>query len=147
MKTLQQLRIAKYSNHPANTNGYFDYKYKVKKPTSAAQLEALICEYVTLLGGVCTKVTTAGRQITKKTHVTDVLGRKNSITNTSYIPSTTTLGTSDLIISYGRPSLAIYVEVKFSKGDRLSDVQKTFMNKVIARGAVYKVIKKLPEFE
>lgn len=147
MKTLKQLRMetAGVATPMAMKTGYFDFKFKVKPPKTAAQLESLISEYVRLSGGICTKVSVMGRQTTKKTHVIDVVGRKNTITDTAYIPSTTMKGTSDLIISYKKS--VIYVEIKFSKSDRLSDHQKIFRDKVEASGAPYRIVKTLEEFE
>ncbi len=145
MKTLAQLRKEKYGNHAANRDGYFDYKYKVPPPKTAAQLEALISEYVHLSGGVCTKVNILPRQVVDKTFVTDVMGGKNSITNITNIPSSTKAGTSDLIASIPNIFGAVYIEVKFSKGDRLRDTQIKFKNDVESKGFIYVIAKKLED--
>ena len=143
-KTLEELRAEKLDNHAANHKGYFDYKYKVKPPKSAAQLETLVQEYVHLSGGICTKVVVAGREITNKTFVTDVLGRKNSITNSTFIPSPVTKGTSDLII--GINGQIMYCEIKFSKHDRQSAKQKEFQQAVELAGCYYVIAHTLKEF-
>jgi len=144
MTTLEQLRAEKYKNHAAVKSGYFNHVFKVKKPKSAANLEALIEEYVNLMGGIATIVNSGGRQVTTRT-ATEYLGAKGHVVNTAFIPSTTRKGTSDIICSFH--GQVIYVEIKFSKGDRLSDYQKKFKEEVEKSGAEYWVIKKLEEFE
>ncbi len=142
--TLEQLRRDKYKDHPSMATGYFDFKFKVKIPHSAAQLESLIGEFVSLSGGVCTKVSVMGREVSRTTK-TKHLGMDATVTNSSYIPSSTKSGTSDLIIGFrGR---IIYCEVKFSKGDRLSHAQKDFKQDVENAGCEYWVVKTLSEFE
>lgn len=140
IKTLEDLRREKHQDSTAIATGYFNHLFKVKQPKSAAQLEALISEYTRLMGGICTKVTTAGRQITDK-----VDKGYYTVTNSTYIPSTTRKGTSDLIIGY--QGQVIYVEVKFSKGDRLSQHQKDFKRDVEEAGCPYWVVKTLSDYE
>ncbi len=144
MKTLESLRRDKYRGHAATSTGYFDHVFAVKQPHSAAQLESLIGEFVSLSGGVCTKVSVMGREVSRTTK-TKHLGMDATVTNSSYIPSSTKVGTSDLIIGFrGR---IIYCEVKFSKGDRLSQAQKDFKRDVENAGCEYWVVKTLSEFE
>jgi len=143
MKTLEQLRREQYKDHAAVKTGYFDYIFKVKKPKTAAQLETLISEYVTRSGGICTKVSVMGRQVSTSTK-TKYLGMDATVNNSSYIPSSTKKGTSDLIIGYkGR---ILYCEVKFSRSDRMSQEQQKFKAEVQAAGCRYEVVKTLSEF-
>jgi len=144
-KTLEELRAEKYANNKAAQSGYFSHVYKVKPPKSAAQLETLITEYIQLSGGICTKINILARQLTTKTFVVDVVGRKNSITNTAHIPSSTKSGTSDLIASIPNVVGAVYIEVKFSKGDRLRDTQIAFKKDVESKGFKYLIAKKLDD--
>jgi len=129
MKTLEQLRIEHQERklgHPVHK--YFRGEYKVKKPKTAANLEALIEEYVNLSGGKISIISSAGRQLVKKTAITDVMGRSNTITDNTYIPSTTVRGTPDML--GGMPDgRALAVEVKFSKGDRMSKYQLEYQLK------------------
>jgi hypothetical protein len=122
---------------------------KLKPPKSAAQYEALITSYVHMKGGIVTKVSVMGRQTVKTTKVTDVLGHANSITDTTYIPSTTKKGTSDTIISAAKPYAyyVMYVEIKFSKSDRQSEHQKEFELNVSSKGGFYRIVRTLDEFE
>ena len=143
MITLEQLRRNKDKNHPALSSGYFDFKYKITKPKSAAQLEALIEEYINGIGGKVSIISSAGRQIVNKTEVTDVLGRKNSITDAKFIPSTTIRGTPDILGCY--KSRAIAIEVKFSKGDRLSEYQIKYKQLWEQAGGLFIVAKKLED--
>ena len=143
-KTLEAMRVAKYiEKNGKEPHPYFLSEFKVKKPKTAAQLEALIVEMIELASGVCTKVYSGGRRIVTKTNVTDVTGRRNSITDDKFVPSTTEKGTSDLIACIkGR---AYYLEVKFAKSDRQSADQKQFQMKVERAGAPYLIIKTLDE--
>ena len=144
MKTLEQLRAAKYKGHGAVSTGYFSHVFAVKVPKSAAQLETLISEYVHLSGGISTKVSVMGREVTTRTK-TKHLGMDATVVNSSYIPSSTKRGTSDLII--GINGRILYCEVKFSKSDRLSREQQQFKADVEAAGCYYMVAKTLREFE
>jgi len=143
VKTLEDLRKEQYSDHGATGSRYFDHIFKVKTPKSAAQLEALIAEYVRRSGGKATKVSVMGRQITDKIH-TQHMGMKATVTNNAYIPSSTEKGTSDLIIGFeGR---ILYCEVKFSRSDRLSPEQIRFKESVEAGPGPYIIAKSLNHF-
>lgn len=143
-QTLKDARLARYfDKHGKPPHRYFDSEFRVKPPKSAAQLEAQIVELIELNGGVCTKVYSGGRRIVTKTSVTDVTGRKNMITDDKFVPSTTESGTSDLIATLKGKSY--YIEVKFSRGDRLSALQKKFQAKVERAGAPYIVAKTLED--
>ncbi len=142
MKTLESLRRDKYRGHAATTTGYFDHVFAVKQPKTAAQLESLVEEYITLLNGICTNIYGGGRQLVSKTNVTDVLGNKNSITDVKFIPSRVRVGHSDMIASV--KGKAYYLEIKLGK-DRQSKYQKEFEKYVNDRGAVYVIVKKLED--
>ena len=142
LKTLEELRKEQAPKTAAAT-GYFDFMFRVKQPKSAAQVESLISEWVSRIGGVCTKVNIMGREITKTTEST-FAGKPISIRKKSFIPSTTRKGTSDLIVGYkGR---ILYVEVKFSKSDRQSQHQRKFEQDVIKAGCDYIIVKDLKDF-
>ena len=143
-KTLEELRAEKYANNKAAQSGYFSHVYKVKPPKSAAQLESLIDEYCTLSKAECTIIYSGGRQLVSKTHIVDVLGRKNSITNSKFIPGTTRNGTSDIIVV--KNNKALYVECKFSKSDRQSENQKQWQKRVEGFGNTYVIVRTLKEF-
>ena len=145
----EAMKMAKLrKKHPGMENEelmrYFGMGAKMKPPKSAAQFEALITEYVHMKGGISTKVSVMGRSVVKKTKVTDVVGRKNTIIDETYIPSTTKKGTSDLILSY--KNHVLYTEVKFSKTDRQSEDQKKFEAHVVKSGSQYRIVKTLDDF-
>jgi hypothetical protein len=111
----------------AMATGYFDNGMKVKKPKSAAQMESLIREFITLSGYHCQKVTTMG------------VRRGNTWTR-----GTATRGAADLMAIVG--GRAIQIEVKFSKGDRQSDEQAKFEESVKRAGGEYYIVRTLDEF-
>lgn len=146
MRTLEQLRLDHQEakqGHPVHK--YFRGEYKVKKPKTAAQLEALLEEYVNLSGGKVSIISSAGRQMVTKTAITDVLGRANTITDSKYIPSTTVKGTPDLLgVAPGGKALA--VEVKFSHSDRMRPEQKIYKEAWEQAGGVFIIAKTLEQF-
>jgi hypothetical protein len=145
-KTLMDLRSEKMNTNTPNAlaTGYFSHRLKVKKPSTAAQLENLIAEYTSLSGGFSTNIYSGGRERTSKTHVTDVIGRKNSITETKYLPSVVMKGHSDMIISY--KGYVLYLEIKLGK-DRQSEAQKIFQQLVESKGSPYRIVHTLGEYE
>ena len=116
---------------------------KVKSPRTAAQLEGLITEYINRKGGCVTKVSSTGRPIVSQNTVKDVTGRKRVIKDVKYIPGTTRKGTADILGAYNGKAIAI--EVKYSRGDRLSDEQKQFRDDWIRAGGLHYVIKTFEE--
>lgn len=148
-KEYEEMKLAKkrktFTGTDEEFRRYFAMTVKMKNPKSAAQVEALITDFVHMKGGVVTKVSVIGRQTVKQTRVTDVVGRKNTITDKTYIPSTTKKGTSDTIIGYKNHIL--YLEIKFSKSDRQSEDQKKFEEHVTKTGSQYRVIRTLDEFQ
>lgn len=124
-KHLEKLRRDQDVNSAAKATGYFDFKYKVKPPKTAAQLESLIEEIVNRSGGKVSIITTAGRKLVDKKEVSNVLGHRQSITNVKYIPSTTKRGTPDILGALP-DGTALAIEVKFSKSDRMSKEQLTY---------------------
>jgi len=143
--TLRELRIKAYeTKHGREPHKYFASTFKVKPPKTAAQLEALIDEYCTLTGAECTKVYSGGRRMVTRTAVRDVMGRSNTITDDKWIPGTTRAGTSDLIIMKGQRGF--YCEVKFSRSDRQSEVQKHWQARVEKFGCRYVIVRTLEEF-
>lgn len=146
MTTLKNLKEQKYKNHPSQIEkpGYWDHVFKVKKPKTAANLEAQIEEFTDKSGGICTIIYSGGHQIVKKSD-SQFLGMKTTVVKQSYRPGTTRSGTSDLIITYGFYSF--YCEVKFSKSDRLSESQLKFQSLVKKTGGIYIVVSTLQEFE
>ena len=121
-KLLERLRREQESNTVAAQSGYFDFKYKVKKPKTAAQLESLIEELINRSGGCVSIIFTGGRQIVKQNQVRDVLGNERTLTDHKWIPGSTRKGTPDLlgVLPGGQ---AVAIEVKFSKSDRMSKYQ------------------------
>jgi len=139
---LEQLRRQKYiKKHGKEPSRYFDSEFKVKTPKTAAQLEALISEYIEIQGGICTKVTTSGRRLVSKHEVKDVTGKERTLIEDKWIPGTTEPGTSDLIASVPGIKGAVYIEVKFSSSDKMRESQVKFQQKVISRGFTYIVIR------
>jgi len=142
---LEQLRREAYkAKHGKEVHRFFESEMKVKSPRTAAQLESLICEYIELSGGVCTKVTTSGRRIVNKTPVKDVTGRQRTLIEDKWVPGTTTPGTSDLIASIPGVKGAVYIEVKMP-GDRMRETQVKFQQKVVARGFKYMIAESLED--
>ena len=129
----------------AMATGCFDDTIKMKAPKSAAQFESLIDEYCTLHKSECTIVYAGGRQIVEKTQMHDVLGRRQTRTDSKFIPGKTRKGTSDLIIV--KNNKALYGEVKFSKSDRQSEVQKAWQARVESYGNTYEIFRTLDEFQ
>lgn len=138
---LKRLRIEQEQHTVAAATGYFDFKYQVKRPKTAAQLEALVEELFNRLGGCFRIIYTGGRQIVSKTKARDVLGHERTITNNKFIPGTTKAGTADLLGVYKGRSIAI--EIKFSKGDRQSEAQREFQRDWEIAGGEYFIVKNL----
>ncbi len=132
MDFLEQLFRLRMEHHRKRTpaavaTGYFNNCYKVKRPQSAAQMEGLIREFITLSGYHCQKVTTMGVKRGDK-----------------WTRGTATRGAADLMaIVNGR---AIQIEVKFSKGDRQSDEQAKFEASVKRAGGEYYIVRTLEQF-
>lgn len=125
-KLLAELRKKAHTKkHPAAVaSGHFDHVFKVKKPKTAAQLEALIEELINLQGGCMRIIYTGGRNLVNKTKASNVLGHERHIVKNTFIPGTTKPGTADLLGIYKGRGIA--VEVKFSAGDRMSVAQVAF---------------------
>ena len=146
MKATQQLKHLQIEawerQHGKKVHQYFTQEFDVKQPKTAAQLEALIDEYCSVMGAECTKITTAGRNLMTKTKASNVLGHQRNIVDSVYIPGTTRKGTSDLII--GKQGRVLYVEVKLK--DRQSPDQKAFQKRVESFGNTYVIVRSLDEF-
>lgn len=143
-KLLMELRKAQETNHKAAATGYFDHKYRVKPPKTAAHLEALIEELIGRSGGMVSIISSAGRQLYKQEQVKDVLGRTRTLTDHRYIPSTTKKGTPDLL-GVSPKGKALSIEVKFSKSDRLRPEQIEYKNKWEAAGGVFIIARTLDD--
>lgn len=127
----------------AKGEAYYSDKLKVKPPKSTAQLEALIAEFVKLSGQHSQRVKTSGTYRSKKTEVTNVIGRTTVVDTGKYTPSQATLGASDMVIVLY--SVAVYIEVKIGK-DTQSDKQKDFQQSVERANGYYFIVKTLNGF-
>ena len=114
---------------------------KVKKPTTAPKTEALVVEFLTRKGHQGQKVSTQGNILQQPDYIngaTTIRGK------TIRIPTGATKGAADISSSiYG---LKVDWELKFSKGDRQSDKQKIFQERVENSGGLYYIFRDVDHF-
>lgn len=113
----------KYKNVPE----YALPKTKIKTSTSNELTQAII-KYLTLKGHFATRVSSAGRYLTREK---------------IYIPSTTRKGTADIHAIVNGKHLSI--EVKIGK-DKLSEAQKTMKQNIERAGGAYFVSRDFDSF-
>jgi len=128
----------------AMKTGAFDFRYEVKAPKSAAQMEKLIVEFLKLKGHHAQKVTTTGVYRDNRKVVTDAVGFQRTIGSGTWTSGTSTKGAADIqSVIHG---ISFSIEVKFSKGDRQRPEQKKFEADVKRAGGQYHIVRDLDEF-
>ena len=114
---------------------------KVKKPTTAPKTEALVVEFLTRKGHQGQKITTAGTFIPGEKYQSGAMTIRGK---DKYIPGGNTKGAADITSSiYG---LKVDWELKFSKGDRQSEKQKVFQERVENSGGLYYIFRDIDHF-
>jgi len=143
---LKQLRLAdKTERYPASMKtGYFDAVIEVKLPKSAAQMEALLIEFIKLSGFHAQKITTTGVYRDDKKSFKDVVGRTRVIGTGTWTPGTSTKGAADIRATIH--GLDFQFEIKFSKSDKQKDNQKEFEEDVKRGGGQYFIVRTLDQF-
>ena len=127
----------------AYSSSYFEYKRKTYKSNDANALTKSIIAFFELLGYQAERISSMGRVIDNRKSVTDVLGRKQTIGSTKYIPGTSKKGTADISVTiFG---MSIKVEVKFGK-DRQSNDQKVYEMSIKDADGIYFIAKDFQQF-
>lgn len=116
------------------------YKFK---PNSTNGLTKCVVDFLNLSGHFAERTNSMGRVIDNRKTYTDVIGRRVTIGSTQYIPSSGTLGSSDIKSTINGKSVAI--EIKWQK-DRQSEVQKDYQNRFEASGGIYIIIRDFDSF-
>lgn len=116
------------------------YKFK---PNSTNGLTKCVVDFLNLSGHFAERTNTMGRVIDNRKTYTDVIGRKVTIGSTQYIPSTGTLGSSDIKAVINGKSVAI--EIKWQK-DKQSNAQKEYQERFESSGGIYIIVKDFDSF-
>ena len=143
---LRELRIKHFKTiYPKSMDtGYFDHVLEVKKPTSAAQLEKLIVEFINFSGHQAHKTEVKGTFVPSvgKKLINPMTGEVKN--KGQYIPSGARKGQADVTSTiYG---LRVEWEVKFSKGDRQSVHQKKYEDDIVGAGGFYFIVRDVDDF-
>ena len=135
-----------YRRDPEQFDRAFKPLGKFPAIRSAAQLEKVIVNYIKMMGHSASKVSTQGTYLKgKKTVSTNVLGHKYvNQESGKYMPGGGRKGASDISATvYG---LSVMIEVKFSKGDRLSKEQKAYAAEIQNAGGFFMVAHRFEDF-
>jgi hypothetical protein len=135
-----------YKRDPDQFNRAFKSLCKFPAIRSAAQLEKVIVKYLLALGHSASKVSTQGTWVKGKKGVgmASSLGKAESFDTGRYIPGGGRKGASDISSTiYG---ITVEIEVKFSKGDRLSKEQIAYGAEIQKAGGFFMVAKNFDDF-
>ena len=135
-----------HSQDPEHFRRAFFSLAKFPAIRSAAQLEKAIVKYLKFLGHSASKVSTQGTWVKGKKGIrmASSLGKAESFDTGRYIPGGGRKGASDISSTvYG---ISVEIEVKFSKGDRLSKEQIAYSAEIQKAGGFFLVAKNFDEF-
>jgi len=109
-------------------------------------MEKLIVEFLRLSGHAAQKVSTTGVYRDNRKVVTDAVGFQRTIGSGQWTRGTATKGAADIECVLSPSGISVSIEVKFSKGDKLSEEQKRFKEMKEGAGGFFIVAKTLDGF-